>query len=200
MTTEYRKMATFPVEYLTSTILFASKQDVRYYLNGIHINREHLEATDGHRAVRIDFKDNAAVDVFDDMEDMIIPRESVETLLKQLTAGQKKKTTVDLVFNGMFYQLQVLDKMAVFQPIDGRYPDVSRVIPVDDNLDQYAGPLCFNWQYVADVQKSLLLLTGNKATYPIMHPNNNLDSAALFTTKANDFIKWVVMPVNMDKA
>ena len=58
MTTEYRKMATFPVEYLTSTILFASKKDVRYYLNGIHVNREHLEATDGHRAVRIDFKDN----------------------------------------------------------------------------------------------------------------------------------------------
>ena len=103
------------IKVVKALLVFAARGDVRYYLNGVHVRREGagvlMEATDGHRLLRVWLNDNlgfATPDV-----DLILNREQLDIAVKVYK---------DLRFSG----LMVNDVMV--ETIDGRFPDVPRVL------------------------------------------------------------------------
>lgn len=114
-------MITLPLRMLVAVAPAMGNKDVRFYLNGVHI--EHVQggviavATDGAALI-------AARETLPDIEpfaSFIMPR---ETVLKLLTAGRKiENFTVSegaVGFDGATYS---------FAPIDGKFPDWRAVLP-----------------------------------------------------------------------
>ena len=110
-------------------LLFAAKKDIRYYLNGLAIesgNRgARLMATDGHRAgmYRVDGK-------FEHLpQAVIIPRE----VLENFRYGPKDPPQLDIAIEGTEtpFKLRITDGVISqeCESIDGKFPDMRRVIP-----------------------------------------------------------------------
>ncbi len=114
---------------LLEKVQFAmAMQDVRYYLNGtlISVNDNQLTvvATDGHR---LSYATEKISESHDKIE-LILPRKTVSELIKLLS------TTDDLV-KMTLRENQVVFEFAdielVSKVIDGKFPDYTRVIPVN---------------------------------------------------------------------
>lgn len=113
---------TFPLSALKAAAICAAKKDARYYMNGVHVHFDvktmyaQVSGTDGHvlmtGRVPFTFEDDAQTASWS----MIIP----------LAAIPKKGTTATLesLPDGRYMLNDI-----VFAPIDGRFPDVGRVIP-----------------------------------------------------------------------
>ena len=174
-----------PINTLRAALLFAAKEDVRYYLVGVRIKVEpsglaQLHATDGHRLLiaRIPavLEDAAELDV-------ILPRDAVEAMLK--TKGLAKAApTIELQVTGDKFSFRGAGVEMSGALIDGRYPDVTRVVSAPNGQ-----PAQFNWQYLADCQTAHKLLTGS--AYPPVVGQNG-DGPALVLLGDDAFA--VVMP------
>lgn len=122
--TETRTVASFTngraAELISIVAPFISTEETRYYLNGIHMTANHMEATDGHRLCRTVFDKEATEKL-----DVIIPRKACALL--------QKFSGPDLVLELAEKQMRMVAKTAAgrftFKLIDGTYPDVDRVIP-----------------------------------------------------------------------
>lgn len=155
-----------PINSLRAAMLFAAKNDVRYYLNGLHIvlkgdGTGEIQATDGHRAIVVRLHDVPAVSL-----SVIIPGDSIETLLK--AKGVKKATYVflDIPANerdngGSPFTLRepLLSGAGVSgATIDGVFAPIRKVVP-----ETTSGVMAqYNWQYLADCQDAAEILTGSK--------------------------------------
>lgn len=176
-----------PINTLRAALLFAAKQDVRYYLIGVRIRVEasglaQLHATDGHRLLiaRIPpvLEGSASAEL-----DVILPRDAVEAMLK--TKGLAKAApTIELQVTGDKFSLRGAGVEMSGALIDGRYPDVTRVVSAPNGQ-----PAQFNWQYLADCQTAHRLLTGS--THPPVVGQNG-DGPALVLLGDDAFA--VVMP------
>lgn len=95
--------------HLKALLLAAGKKDLRYYLNGVHVNDKHLVATDGARMHVIahggDWPHGPVT----------VPRDAVELAVKSKTA--EVTLTPDAI------------GAIAYKPVDGKYPDYTRVIP-----------------------------------------------------------------------
>jgi hypothetical protein len=104
---------------LQSLIKVAAKNDVRYYLNGIHIYRDGVdtvfEATDGYMALIV--RCNIA-DAFPQTERLLFARSSIESAIK-LGAGP-------IEFDGGSWQCAGVK----LEKIDGRFPDAERALNI----------------------------------------------------------------------
>ena len=109
----------------------AAKKDIRYYLQGINIQITKpftgmVYGTDGHILFAGQLPYDGAVDV---PLNLIIPTDAVKRL-------DKKAEFTELEFDGQTYLLGG----ARFIPLDGRYPDIGRVIPsIDNSTEQTPG-------------------------------------------------------------
>lgn len=109
----------------------SAKKDIRYYLQGINIQITKpftgmVYGTDGHILFAGQLSYDGAVDV---PLNLIIPTDAVKRL-------DKKAEFTELEYDGQNYLLGG----ARFVPVDGRYPDVGRVIPdIDHNTEQAPG-------------------------------------------------------------
>lgn len=176
-----------PVSYLRAAILFAAKQDARHWLIGVNLvshgdSTGLLQATDGHRAVvmrltgmPIGYKFSA-----------IIPRESVETILK--SKGVRKAVSVSvqiaedmLDYRGAAFTLcePVSGVTVGGKTIDGVFPDISRVTPKETSGDiaQY------NWQYLADCQDAAEILGVSRASESAPIAYNGDGAGIVFLTE-----------------
>ena len=97
-----------------------AKDDVRYYLNGIHIYKNKIEATNGHIAVQMTMTNRIKRDLILNIQ------------------GPIPKSAKDSVFvfgNDNFVKhydsFGSLIKISVVDVIDGKFPDVTRVIPTN---------------------------------------------------------------------
>lgn len=107
-----------------------AQQDIRYYLNGLLLvldgNKIKVVATDGHR---LSYAEGMLGDTHEKRE-VILPRKAVVELTRQLT-------TDDAVLNVDLYASQVRfnygNSELVTKIIDGKFPDYTRVIPVNYN-------------------------------------------------------------------
>lgn len=194
-----KTLITLPVTYFTAALTHMAKQDVRFYLNGVHVIGSRIEATDGHRLMVANYTKEVTVE--DSDIDFIIPREAVELLLKQLSPSQKKNAAVSITQDGDNYQISPVDDgettkaITGFKPLDGTFPNVDRIIPANSNLNVGDKlPVSFNWDYVADVQKAAVLFTGTKGVRVVMNCQDDT-SSALFTVDGHDEIFFVVMPL-----
>lgn len=132
---------------LKAVLLAAGKKDVRYYLNGVHVNSRHIVGTDGARL-------HATSHGGDWPHDPVtIPREVVELAVKAKTL-ELTLTTEAL-------------GLISYEPIDGIYPGYMRVTPAQTDVvtaERYADP---NPEYWRDAEKAIKLI-GWKGELPAL--------------------------------
>ena len=106
-----------------------STEDVRYYLKGIFVHvpdgsgRMVAAATDGHRLARLR---TDAAEGAEEMPDIIMPKKAISALSHQL---DEVTTTVDVSISTTRFRFDVGATILTGKPIDGQFPDYTRVIP-----------------------------------------------------------------------
>ncbi len=186
-------MHTFTIQpsHLRAFLLFAAKEDVRYYLNGIRVTTAsgapEWHATDGHRLIihRAPADTAYPVDV-----DVIIPRAAIEQVLKACT---RKTESVAITVDGAAITLAADSARVDAIAIDGKYPDVSRVVP-----KQISGEAAgFNAHYLADCARASALIRNVDKNSPFMGIGYNGMGPALVILSDAAFA--LVMPMRMDR-
>lgn len=169
------KAILIPKNSLKAMSLLASKQDIRYYLNGVLVesNSEHtrLVATDGHLLGVFQTSETAHND---EAFSIIIPNEIIAKLDKKdnFLCCEDGKWNIDGIS---------------FAPVDGKFPDYMRVLPVKPASGETAQ---FNHEFITRFAKCSKLLNGTK--YPVIAHNGS--SSALVDLGLDRFI-GVVMPM-----
>lgn len=121
-------------EHLYSTITFAARDDVRYYLCGVYLslNGDDLitAASDGHHLARCASK----IEKQGQEIEIIIPRTSVDQLIKlisaQLKTGKDQLTRIGFHDRSLSVNVDA-DTVYKTKLLEGRFPDINRVIPKD---------------------------------------------------------------------
>ena len=106
---------------------FRAKGDLRWCLNGIRINKDFIEATNGHVAIRIDSGVKTRADVIVRFKGKI-PAKAYITKLE----FNKGKNTV-YHYDGMGELIGV----QLFYLEDGKYPDFKKIIPSEFSFDDF---------------------------------------------------------------
>lgn len=159
---------------LKTSALFAAlecsaKKDLRYYLQSINIQITKpftgmVYGTDGHILFVGQLPYDGAVDV---PLNLIIPTDAVKRL-------DKKLELTELEFDGQNYMLGG----ARFVPVDGRYPDIGRVIPdITSSIEQTAGS--FNPDLLVRARAALALYLGAKPKDAFPFVQRGYDSAVM---------------------
>jgi DNA polymerase III sliding clamp (beta) subunit (PCNA family) len=146
------------------------KTDIRYYLNGVKITKDTVSASNGHILCHINTYQNELPDQLDNNDIpipdsyLIVPVETVKALLKKLGTKHENKEVAIFLNNGR-YELQCLNEIEVFTPIDGKYPSFDKILtPVkannhDENLNKILHQ--FDWSYVALANDAICKYYGN---------------------------------------
>lgn len=169
---------------LESSHLFRAKTNIRYYLNGVcFMPGGKLAATDGCRLF-IGQHDNELT------ENAIV---SIEKAPHKRYAYAVCDTDSGLVefFNDSDARVGV----ALCQLIDGRYPDVERIMTKETNSVYRIG---FNAGYLADVEKCAKLF--NPKYQSVVFELQGYEKAAVATVKSpnGETAKIIVMPMRID--
>jgi len=165
-----------PKNSLQAMAVLASKQDIRYYLNGVLVESNsqytRLVATDGHLLGIFQISETA----HDDKSfSIIIPNEIIAKLDKKdnfLSTNEHGNWSIDGIS---------------FNPVDGKFPDYMRVLPTKPATGETAQ---FNPELINRFVKCSKLLNGSKLP-TIAH---NGGSSALVDIGIERFV-GVVMPM-----
>ena len=135
---------------LKAANLFVAKGDIRYYLNGIHLNnRGAVEASDGHTGF---------------ISEQEALKEVKESLIIRMHGTIPAKS-------GMAY-IEVIDKkkgiitfegnefILAFSIIDGKFPDMERVTPKPSE-EEAVKEIGINSDYVVRIQKAAKIIDKN---------------------------------------
>ncbi len=113
--------------------LFASKHDVRYYLQGLHLTRDRIAATNGHVLMAIRHND-VLKQMLKNLPDegVIIPT----TKAMVTTKNNIVEISIDDIGSGTIekqFEIKIVDSKStqIVQAINGKFPDIERVIPKD---------------------------------------------------------------------
>ncbi|HGJ5868518.1 hypothetical protein [Arsenophonus nasoniae] len=165
---------------LLSAMIFQAKCDIRYYLNGICFAPEKkLYAADGYR-------------VFIGEHETESLHESVIISIKGAKFTRFDKAQIDTQYRIVTY----LDKdglrvgAAICEVIEGKYPDINRVIPKESKPVSEIG---FNASYLADIEKVAKIYNPKYKSIKIK-PNGN-DSAAIVELNKNTSV--IIMPMKI---
>ncbi|MBM3340913.1 MAG: DNA polymerase III subunit beta [Betaproteobacteria bacterium] len=105
-----------------------AQQDIRYYLNGLLLvldgDKIKVVATDGHRLSYAEGK----LDGASDKREVILPRKAVLELSRQLGSTD---AAVDIEIYASQVRFRYGDSELITKVIDGKFPDYTRVIPVN---------------------------------------------------------------------
>ena len=133
------------IQAVKAALHFAAKKDIRYYMNGVALyvqngNILSVAATDGHRMCTIgDHNFNQS-----DRDIVIVDRINIPTLLIAL----EHCTTVEInnfTLNVGQYSIPL---------IDGRFPDVRRVLPSEKRTIHIDDGICFLPEYLTAIDKA----------------------------------------------
>ena len=176
---------------LEAALLCAAVNDVRYYLKGAQIEllkdagNWHIitTATDGHCLFnKIDYLngDEPFNDIPEGAVHFTIPNDALKAAIKN---ADKKARFLTLEYTSDKYILENV----IFTPVDGRFPDYRRVIPLTlDNKIQN-----FNYEYLVKGNKALNISRGTKNTnFELKHNSagasvmQDYDNLAIFCVMA----------------
>lgn len=121
---------------------FRAKGDVRNYLNGIHINKDFVQATNGHVAIQMKSEVRTRLDVIVRFKGRI-PKSAQDTKL-EFSKGKNVAYHYDTL--GQLIDVQM------FEVEEGRFPDFKRVIPSELTLGSEFPML--NAEYMAIAHKA----------------------------------------------
>ena len=167
--------------WLKAVMLSAAKKDVRYYLNGVMVRNGELAATNGHMA-------------------LIIKSESIKSDGEYIIGNDTLKMIINLykVIKGD-NPIEVKDGMTTgigklsITPVDGKFPDVNRVIPQDPS-EEVAH---FNAEYLLACQKANEEFLDRKNVYIKLQHNGQAGAKFESEDDAGNKLIGVVMPVRM---
>ena len=147
---------------LQAVALAAAVKDARYYLNGVHVDNVHIEASNGHMVARV--AHNIEVSDWMPQHGVIIPNEVITGLFRGLTAKQKRECIVALdEVDGKVTVSTEGRTMIVGTDHYSKFPDIGRVIPEEPHHLAVESPstICFNWEYMATFLKIRRVMEGN---------------------------------------
>jgi len=171
-----------PARAFAAAIKCASKQDVRYYLNGVYLDfpKGRIVATNGH-IMFIGQIESAA------LSPVIVSRETVELALKSMTKRARDDNDVEVIIDGA--AIEIVTSGTVNQSgvrvgatsfkataIDGRFPDYEQVV-----VREVSGTTAqFDADLVATCADALRTYTA-QYTHIAWQIQHNGDSASLMT-------------------
>lgn len=168
-------------------------KDVRYYLNGICLRIDagiegQAYSTDGHVLFVCKFEIENNADAIKGIFDLLIPVEAVKH------AAKGKNTSVELI--SMDDGSYLLDGMR-FLAIDGKYPDITRVMPDSKSILKSGDAGNFNPALLVRCSKSLA--TWHDTTNPthLALYQNGPDKSAVMQGPDNSAL-CVIMPHHID--
>ena len=169
---------------LEGTLMFQAKQDVRYYLNGICFMPDgRVAATDGHRAMIASKHENK-------LTDNVIVSVSKSPTKRYAYALLDTKTKIITYHD----ENEIMVGAGICSEIDGRLPDIDRVIPKQTVATEQIG---FNAKYLADVEK-LAKLFNPKFEAVRFELNGNTNAAvANVSAPTGETAKVIVMPMRL---
>ena len=173
---------------LNAMLILAAKKDIRYYLNGLHIEFApeftRVVACDGHKLgiYQAAAPDNRGYG------SLTIPRDVIENLPKN--AGFLEFTQLD----ANLWQLTAGSVSLKFAPCDSKYPDFRRVV---DQANKTSGEAAgFNLNYLNEFEKCGNLLAGSKLKIGNrLRIHHNGANGALITLNCVDNFAGVLMPL-----
>ena len=169
---------------LEGALMFQAKNDVRYYLNGICFMPDgRVASTDGHRAMIASKHENK-------LTDNVIVSVSKSPTKRYAYALLDTKTKIITYYD----EHEIMVGAGICSPIDGRFPDIDRVIPKQTSPTEQIG---FNAKYLADVEK-LAKLFNPKFEAVLFELNGNTSAAvANISAPTGETTKVIVMPMRM---
>lgn len=181
--------------HLKAVLLFAAKQDVRYYLNGICIETgadgARLIATDGHRMIllRVPQKDEEGSAIGLEVRQFIVPRTAIETALRAFG----KQSHIEITYAAPHDAAASSGTIAglTYTAIDGKFPEYNRIVPATCTGEAAQ----FNALYIADMAKARAQL-GAGSHSDIVYIAHNGNAAALVHLTEDAFA--ILMPVRAD--
>ena len=145
---------TIETNELKALLLCAAKNDVRYYLNGIHFESTNngiiAASTDGHRLLCVNLPTEHAEGI-----KALIPRALIEAAVKT------KAQVIDISIDGANVTLTSMGQNVSGSLTEGVFPDFRRVIP--EKVSGIQGNE-FNNEYLVDFDKIGKLVNGGKAS------------------------------------
>lgn len=185
-----------PTRIIKAAIQCAAAKDVRYCLVGIHIRLTEqqmivVESTDG----TIAFQDR--LHELHDAADCKGPCSWIIPLDAAKTAAKSKAGMLDLVDmpDGRYCLGDT-----VFACIDGKFPDVDRVMPKKQKIDTCRPQdMQFNPELLMRCTEAMRLATGARKTdfFFVQSPYDGQSvGAALMHTQTADYPRCAIMPIN----
>jgi len=175
---------------IRAATICAAKKDIRYYLQGVYINVAHRDyatvcGTDGH----VLFAGRATIEnMAGDLLpfNMIVPLDIIKKIDKRAHA-----VILESLPDGTY----LLDGTR-FAPLDGRFPDYSRVIPIIGQIQpESAKPGHFDYALIVRGNDALNAYYGGKVkVYPLEQRGN--DSAVMHN--GENVAVVVVMPMRIN--
>ena len=187
--------------FIAAASVVQAKQDIRYYLNGILIekgpdNKPLIVATDGHRLVAA-FDDDGLCS--DDMPDQVIIQFSAETLRAvKLAKNLDKQVDIDITGSPGDVHVSIFGGFLTYdsKTIDGRFPDWRQVV-----ADREGNPTgWYNAAYIADfetVAHHLDPFRGKKERSITIRADDALSSAIIYFSGI-DYAFGMVMPMRIN--
>lgn len=176
-----------PRAAIAAHLTVAATKDVRFYLNGVHLDpaRGVLVSTDG-SAMLI----TKHPELKGDAPAFTMPRDMLTAALRQTS---KKRESLPLTVEGDKLTLAVDSGTVTGIAYDARYPDYPRVVPTA--CDGTAGN--YDPSLVSQLADALQILGGRRTTQQVRVFQNGPDKAALVMLAADDAVPHVgvVMPV-----
>jgi len=175
------------------------KTDIRYYLNGLKITKDTVSASNGHILCHINTYQNELPEQLDNNDIpipdsyLIVPVETIKALLKKMGSKHENKEVGIFLINEQ-YQLQCMNHVEVFTPIDGKYPSFDKILtPVkannhDENLNKILHQ--FDWSYVALANDAICKYYGNTTPKRLY----SCAECGYFMPSLDNEIIYVIMP------
>lgn len=169
---------------LEGVLMFQAKQDTRYYLNGICFMPDgRVAATDGHRAMIASKHENK-------LTDNVIVSVSKSPTKRYAYALLDTKTGTVTYHD----EHEIMVGAGICSEVDGKYPDIDRVIPKQTAPAEQIG---FNAKYLSDVEK-LAKLFNPKYEAVLFELNGNTSAAvAKISAPTGETAKFIVMPMRI---
>lgn len=169
--------------WLKAVMMAAAKKDVRYYLNGVMVRNGELAATNGHMALLIQsesIKSDGEYIIDNDTLKMIVNLYKVVKGDNPIEVKDGTTTTTGI------------GRISI-TPVDGKFPDVNRVIPQDPS-----GEIAhFNYEYLLACQKANGEFLDRKNVYIKLQHNGQAGAKFESEDDAGNKLIGVVMPVRI---
>lgn len=169
---------------LEGALIFQAKHDVRYYLNGICFMPDgRVAATDGHRAMIASKHENKI-------------KSNVIVSVSKSPTKNYSYAVIDTRAKIVTYHnnFDVLVGAGICSEVDGKFPDIDRVIPKQTAPAEQIG---FNAKYLADVEK-LAKLFNPKYESVRFELNGNINAAVTnISAPTGETAKVIVMPMRI---